>query len=120
MKKLRIALCAILVSSGCASLNDTIRSEPQFTFELKQSADTFSWCMHRWLRDGGLGVERFESGIHVQAGGVGTAVAVSANDSVIKFWSSSPWEEMTLEAIEACNADADSFPYKGYGLAKIF
>ena len=120
MKKLKIALSATLFLSGCVSLNDTIRSEPQFTFELNQNAETFSWCMHRWLRDGGLGVERFESGVHVQAGGFGTAVAVSANHSVIKFWNSSPWEEMTLEAIEACNADADSFPYEGYGLAKIF
>lgn len=116
MKKLRIAVCATLLLSGCASLNDTIRSEPQFTFELNQNADTFSWCMHRWLRDGGLGVARFESGVHVQAGSFGTAVAVSANDSVIKFWNSSPWEEMTLEAIQACNSDANSFPYKGYGL----
>ena len=120
MKKLTKALYVILLLSGCTSLNDTIRSEPQFTFELNQNADTFSWCMHRWLRDGGLGVERFESGVHVQAGGFGTAVAVSATDSVIKFWNSSPWEEMTLEAIQACNADADSFPYKGYGLAKLF
>ena len=99
MKKLIKVFCATLLLSGCASLNDTIRSEPQFTFELKQSADTFSWCMHRWLRAGGLGVERFESGVHGQAGSFGTAVAVSADDSVIKVWNSSPWEDMTLEAV---------------------
>lgn len=116
MKKLSKVFCATLLLSGCASLNDTIRSEPQFTFELKQNADTFSWCMHRWLRDGGLAVERFESGVHVQAGGFGTAVAVSANDSVIKFWNSAPYKGMILEAIEACNRDADSFPYDGFGI----
>ena len=67
MKKLRIAVCATLLLSGCASLNVRL-VRAAFTFELNQNADTFSWCMHRWLRDGGLGVACFETDVHVQAG----------------------------------------------------
>ena len=109
-----------LTAGGCASLNDTLQSEPDLKFIAEQNPTDFQWCMHRWLRGGNLAVEIFESGVRVQAGSLGTAVAVSADNSEIRFWNSGPHEDIVLEAIAECNKDSESFPYDYYGYPDLF